>query len=135
MSKDGPDLVPDHEVERCEYRDIEWLKHEARKDDVEIRPRGEDAQWFRVGHDGFACVWWPSNYSNRARLAHCFVSAHARGQGIGASLVRARIAWAEAQGADAIDTYAYNPGLFKRLGFVLEEEHDNGTHYMVKHLD
>lgn len=124
----------DCEVEQCDYEDIAWQKHEARREGVTMKPH-KNAQWFKIGNMAFACLWEPGNFSNRGRMAHCFVTQGCRGQGMGKRLVKARVSYAEDNGYDAIDTYAFNPDLFSRLGFVELNKYDNGTYYMVKSLD
>lgn len=117
-------------IEECRLEDIYELAARAREDDVEVQPRPE-SQWYRVDSVAMACLWWPQNRRNTARLSHCWVAEEARGEGLGEALVRRRIADARSAGADVIDTYAYRRDLFEKLGFEAGKEYPMGTTHMA----
>ena len=124
----------DAPIEECEFKDVYELAAEARKDGVKIQPR-DDAQWYRVDDDAIACLWWPQNRSNTARLSHCWVREDRRGEGVGSALVYRRVEDAKAAGAATIDTYAYQPGLYEGLGFESRESYEMGTTHLVLEVD
>lgn len=120
----------DADIEACAFKDVYELAAEAREDGVQVQPR-DDAQWYRIGDDAIACLWWPQNRSNTARLSHCWVREERRGEGLGSALVYRRVQDAKAAGADRVDTYAYQPGLYEDLGFEAQESYKMGTAHMV----
>ncbi|WP_336328501.1 GNAT family N-acetyltransferase [Halovenus sp. HT40] len=124
----------DVDVEACDFKEVYELAAEAHEDGVKVQPR-DDAEWYRVGDDAIACLWWPQNRSNTARLSHCWVREERRGEGIGASLVYRRVEDARADGADMIDTYAYHPSLYEDLGFEAGESYKMGTTHMTLEVD
>jgi len=121
-------------IKECEFKDVYELAAEAREDGVKVQPR-DDAQWYRVDDDAIACLWWPQNRSNTARLSHCWVRENRRGEGLGSALVYRRVEDAKAAGAVTIDTYAYQPSLYESLGFEPRESYEMGTTHMVLEVD
>lgn len=140
MSEDPPvederiDDRADVDIEKCEFKEVYELAAEAREDGVQVQPR-DDAQWYRVGDDAIACLWWPQNRSNTARLSHCWVREERRGEGVGAALVYQRVEDAKEAGASTIDTYAYHSSLYEDLGFEPGESYNMGTTHLELKVD
>lgn len=122
-----------HEIEECTLQDIYELAAKARDDGIRVQHRPEE-QWYRIDDLAIACLWWPQNRRNTARLSHCWVAGDARGHGLGERLVRRRIEDAKSAGAETIDTYAYREDLFTELGFESQEEYNMGTTHMTLEL-
>jgi len=122
------------EIEECTLQDVYELAAKARDDGNQVQHR-PDEQWYRIGDLAIACLWWPQNRRDTARLSHCWVTDEARGDGLGEALVRRRIEDAKAAGAGTIDTYAYREELFTELGFKSHEEYNMGTTHMTLELE
>lgn len=125
---------PEYDVESCEFEDIFEIASQAAKDGVEAKRR-PDEQWYRVADVAMACLWWPKNRADTARLSHCWVAEDARDSGIGERLVHRRIDDAVDAGAKTLDTYAYNDELYESLGFEPRESYPMGTTHMVREVN
>lgn len=127
----------DHEVERCLYErlldtEVVEASRESKIDEPETH-HGQGDEWWIVEGKGFAGIWRPPNYSNRARFGPCYVHPEHRGEGVGKALVMARFVYAKHQpDVQSMDTYAHNPPLWIGLGFEPRESYDFGTTHLVR---
>lgn len=104
------------DVEPCALEDIYELAADARDDGTPVKHRPE-SQWYRVGDDGFVCLWEPQNRSGTKRISHWWVRKDARGEGIGETLLERAIADARHSDADRLDIYVYDPEPVEERGF------------------
>jgi len=115
-------------IRSCEYEEVSHLSKPAHEDGVKITAR-PSPRWYKYEDVACACLWEPQNRTNTKRLSSCWVHPDHRGNGIGKALVLRRVSDA-LTAVDRIDTYAYSPDLFHRLGFT-EVRWTGKAHYLV----
>lgn len=106
------------------------LAHAAKAHLIRIRP-GVPTWAVRAGGEVVGCaqVWRVG--AARWRLDGCYIQPEQRGKGYGNLLVAARLAWAAAHHPGVVlDTYAFRPALFLRLGWSLRRSYAIGTHWL-----